>query len=46
MARSGILMQELKDKFHLSQAQLDAEISDEHLRETSRIIADHRILGP
>ena len=45
MAVAGISLQELKDKFHLSQEQLDAEISDEHLKEASKIIADHEILG-
>ena len=46
MAGSGISLQELKDKLHVSQDQLDAEISDEHLRKASRMIADHKILGP
>ena len=46
MAGSGISLQELKNKFHLSQDQLDAEVSDEHLREASRIITDHKVLGP
>ena len=42
----AISLQELRVKFSLSQAQLDAEISDEDLTEVSSIIGDHELLGP
>ena len=40
-----VLVLELLNKLHLSQGQLDVEISDEHLTEASGIIDDHEILG-
>ena len=46
MAKSGISVQELIDKFQLSTHQLEKELSEEHLREVSRIIDDDEILGP
>ena len=48
MARPGISLQDLVDTFHLSQDQLDREVSEgteEHLREVARIIDDHEIVG-
>ena len=41
-----ISLQKVKERFHLSQNQLDAEVSQEHLIAANRIIGDHRILGP
>ena len=41
-----ISLQDLVDKCHLSPRQLDKEVSEEHLRDVSRIIADHEIVGP
>ena len=46
MAEKGISLQALTDRFHLSQDMLDKEVSEEHLREVSRIIDDHEIVGP
>ena len=46
MAGAGISLQDLSVRFQLSQALLDEEVSEEHLRETSRIIEDHEIIGP
>ena len=46
MAGFAISLQELQDKFRLSQAQLDAELSNEDLAEVSSIIAGHEMLGP
>ena len=45
MAGQGISLQDLIDKFHLSQDLLDKEVSEKHIREVSRIIDDHEILG-
>lgn len=45
MAKPGISLQELKGRFQLSDRLLDAPISEEHLREASRIIDDHESLG-
>ena len=42
----AVSLPELLDRLHLSQGQLDVEISDEHLTEASSIIDDHEILGP
>ena len=41
-----ISLQDLIERFHLSKDQLDKEVSDEHLREASRIIDDHKTLEP
>ena len=41
-----ISLQKVKERFHLSQDQLNAEVSQEHLIAANRIIGDHRILGP
>ena len=46
MAGPRILLQDLIDRFQLSQKLLDQELSDEHLTKASKIIADHEILGP
>ena len=46
MARPKISLQNLIDRFQLSQGQLEEEVSEEHLRKISRIIADHQIVGP
>lgn len=45
MAGSEISLQDLIERFPLSLGQLDKEISEEHLRAISRIIADHEIVG-
>lgn len=45
MAGPGISIQELVTKFQLSQALLDKELSEEHLREASGIIDDHETVG-
>ena len=45
MAVKGISLQSLIDKFPLSQDLLEKEITEEHLREVSRIIDDHDIVG-
>lgn len=42
---AGISLQDLIHRFHLSQDLLDKEVSDKHVREASRIIDDHKILG-
>ena len=39
-------LQDLIEKYQLSPHQLDKEVSEEHLRDMSRIIADHEIVGP
>lgn len=44
-ARSGISLQDLIDRFQLSQDHLDKEVNDDHLRKVSRIIDDHEIVG-
>ena len=44
-SKSEVSLQELIDYYHLSQSQLNAEISDEHLTEVSRIVGDHEMLG-
>ena len=44
MAGPGISLQDLIEKFQLPHDQLDKEISDEHLREVSRIIDNHEIV--
>jgi len=46
MEGSEISLQDLVERFQLSDELLDTSLSDEHLREASRIIDDHRILGP
>lgn len=46
MAGFAISLQELQDRFHLSQAQLDAEVMVDDLAEVSSNIADHEMLGP
>lgn len=46
MEGSEISVQELVERFQLSHELLGESLSDEHLREASRIIDDHRILGP
>ena len=42
----GISLQDLIEKYQLSLHQLDEEVSEEHLRDVSRIIDDHEIVGP
>lgn len=42
----AISLQDLIERFQLSNDLLDASLSDEHLRDVSRIIADPKILGP
>jgi len=46
MAGRKISLQDLIHRLHLSQDLLEKELSEEHLREVSRIIADHEIVGP
>ena len=46
MARNEILLGDLSERYHLSQDLLDKELSEEHLKEVSIIIADHEIVGP
>ena len=46
MAGPGISLQNLIDRFHLSPDWLDREVSEEHLREVSRVIDEHEIVGP
>ena len=46
MAGCGISLQRLIDKYQLSPHQLGKEVSEGHLRDVSRIIADHEIVGP
>lgn len=43
---AGISLQDLKKVCHITEDQLDMKISDEHLREVSRIIDDHNTVGP
>ena len=45
MAVTRISLQDLKEKYQLTEALLDTELSEEHLKEASKIIADHEILG-
>ena len=45
MAERGISLQDLIDRFHLSQDQLNEEVSTEHLREVFKNIEDHEIVG-
>ena len=46
MAGPIISLEDLIDKFQLSQKLLGKEVSEEHLKEVSRIIDDHEIVGP
>ena len=46
MAGAGISLQDLMNRFPRSQALLNVEVSEEHLREISRIIDDHESIGP
>ena len=46
MAGREISLQDLIYRFHLPQYLLDKEVSEEHLRKISRIIAHHEIVGP
>ena len=46
MAGHEVSLQQLLDTFHLSQDQVDKEVSEDHLREVSGIIDDHQIVGP
>lgn len=46
MAGLETLLQDLREKLQLSDDHLDARVSDEHLREVSRITHDHETLGP
>lgn len=46
MARPGISLQDLIDRFQLLPALLDKKVSEEDLRKISRIIDDHEIIGP
>ena len=46
MAESRISVEELREKYTLSQDLLDQEVSEEHLKEVSRIIEDPEIVGP
>ena len=46
MAGCEISLQDVIDRFHLPQYLLDKEVSEEHLRKISRIIAHHEIVGP
>ena len=41
----SISLQDVKEKFELLDEQLHTSLSDEHLREASKIIADHETLG-
>ena len=45
MAGSKISLKELKERFQLSNDQLDASLGEEQLREAARIVADHETLG-
>ena len=40
-----ISLQDLIERFQLSNDQLDASLSEEQLREAARIVADHETLG-
>ena len=46
MAAPRVTLQDLTERYQLSQDQLDKELSEEHLREASRIIDDHEVMGP
>ena len=46
MAGSKISLQDLIERFQLSNDQLNASLCEEQLREASRIVADHETLGP
>ena len=46
MAGSRISVEDLIEKYTLSQDLLDQEVSEEHLKEVSRIIEDPEIVGP
>ena len=46
MAGSRISVEDLIEKYTLSQDLLDQEVSEEHLKEVSRIIEDPEIGGP
>lgn len=46
MASSEISLQDLTERYHLSQDLLDKEVSKDHLRKVSDIIDDHNIVGP
>ena len=41
-----VTLPDLKAKFHLSQKQLDQQVSEDHLLEVSMIIDNHQVLGP
>ena len=41
-----VTLPDLKARFHLSQKQLDQQVSEDHLLEVSMIIDDHQVLGP
>ena len=45
MAGPGISLQDLQERYQLSETLLDAEISEEHLEDAARIVTDHEILG-
>lgn len=45
MAGPGISLQDLMERYHLFQYQLDQEVSDDHLKEMSRIIDDRESVG-
>ena len=42
---TGVSLQDLIDRFELSEDLLRKKLSEEHLREASRIIDDHEIVG-
>lgn len=46
MAGNGISLQDLIDKYNLSEHMLERELSEEHLTKVSRIIDDHEMVGP
>lgn len=46
MEINDISLQDLKDRYQLSQDQLDKELTEEHLKQVSIIIDDHEIVGP
>ena len=45
MAGPGISLQDLQERYQLSETLLDAEVSEEHLEDTARIVGDHEILS-
>ena len=45
MTSTGITLHDLTDKCELQSQDLEKEISEEHLRDVSRIIDDHEIVG-